>query len=103
MTAVYSDPVNGGNGWVTTFRFAENITFNSNSQFYSFTDVPEGSGTYNYNRSSNELKLNFEADNYGYPASSALLKVESLTNDRLVTTSTYASGIVRKKEYIRIN
>ncbi len=102
-TAVYSDPVTGGEGWVTNFRFAERITFNSNSEFFSFTDVPGGSGTYNYSRSSNELQLNFDADRYGSPIVSSLLKVESLTNDKLITTYTYANGSIRKSEYIRVN
>ena len=102
MSAVYTNTTSGSYEWITTIRFPELLTFNSDSKFSSFTDVPGGSGTYSYSRVSNELQLNFEADNW-YPTRSTVLKVESLTKDKLVTLLTYASGIVRKNEYTRVN
>ena len=91
-------------GWVSNLRFPEVVTFEADAQFYSFTDVPVGTGTYRYNRSSNELQLQYEADTYGNPSRSALQKVEKLTNDKLVIArEPSVNGMIYKTEYSRIN
>lgn len=103
MTAVYTNSNNGSYEWVTALRFPEHITFNSDSRFSSFSDVPGGSGTYFFNRSTNDLQLNFEGGNNGSSVGSALLKVESLSADKLITVFISGNGTVRKEEFARIN
>ena len=99
-TTVYTER----DGWVSNLRFPEVVTFEADAQFYSFTDVPEGAGTYTYKRSSNLLQLQYEADRYGNPARSALQKVETLTNDKLVIArEPSVNGMIYKTEYTRIN
>ena len=99
-TAVYSER----DGWVTEMRFPEVVTFESDAQFSVFTDVPGGAGKYSYSRSSNELQLQYEADRYGNPSRSALQKVETLTNDKLIIArEPSVNGMMYKTEYARIN
>lgn len=91
-------------GWVSNLRFPEVVTFEPGEQFHSFTDVPGGSGTYIYNRESNILKLQYQADPYGNIARSALQKVETLTRDKLVVVNFISGTKVESKiEYTRIN
>ncbi len=91
-------------GWVSNLRFPEVVTYEPGEQFYSFTDVPGGSGTYRYNRESNLIELQYVADSYGNIARSALQKVETLTRDKLIVVN-FISGMkmVSKIEYSRIN
>jgi hypothetical protein len=102
-TAVYSDPAQGGYGWETVTRH-EFVTFNPNEQFSFFTDVPGGGGRYAYNGASNDLLLNFEADQYGNTARSEIRKVETMTENKLIVSFVSAiNGMIYKTEYTRIN
>lgn len=102
-TAVYSDPSRGGYGWVTEIRYPQVITFENNARFYSRSDVPEGAGVYDYNYSSRQLQLQYEADSYGTPAHSVLKKVETLTSDKLVIIIQTGNGMIYKQEYSKVN
>lgn len=101
-TSVYTENY----GWQTIpARGIEIFTFDANTKFSIFSDIPEGSGIYNYSRISNELQLQFEADFYR-PSRSRLTKVETLTNDKLVIeSSSQVNGVIykHKKEYARVN
>jgi len=102
-TAVYTDPANGGYGWETVSRH-EFLTLNPNSQFHFFTDVPGGGGIYFYDGSLRELLLQFEADQYGNSSRSEIRKVETMTEDKLITS--FVSPIddmIYKTEYSRVN
>jgi hypothetical protein len=102
-TAVYSDPAQGGYGWETVTRH-EFVTFNPNEQFVFFTDIPAGGGQYAYNGASNDLLLNFEADQYGNTARAELRKVETMTETKLIVSFVSAiNGMIYKTEYTRIN
>lgn len=101
-TAVYSDPASGGFGWELVTRFNEVVTFNPNAEFSFYTDVPGGAGTYSFDNSSGELLLQFEADNYGNTSRNELRRVETVSNNKLVTSIT-VNGSIFKMEYIRIN
>lgn len=102
-TAVYSDPSKGGYGWEMVTRH-EFVTFNPNEQFDIFTDMPGGSGRYTFNRASNDLLLNFEADIYGNTARSEARKVESITENKLITFFVSPlDGMIYKTEYTRID
>jgi len=102
-TAVYSDPAQGGYGWEIVTRH-EFVTFNPNEQFIFFTDVPGGGGRYIYNGASNNLLLNFEADQYGNTARSEVRNVEAMTENKLIVSFVSPdNGMVYKTEYSRIN
>ncbi len=101
-TAVYSDPASGGFGWETVTRFNQVVTFNPNAEFSFYTDVPGGAGIYSFDNSSGELLLRFEADNYGNSSRNELRRVETVSSNKLVT-STSVNGSIFKMEYVRIN
>ena len=102
-TAVYSDPAQGGYGWEVVTRH-EFVTFNPNEQFIFFTDVPGGGGRYAYNGASNDLLLNFEADQYGNTARSEVRKVETMVKNKLIVSYvSVINGMIYKTEYTRIN
>lgn len=103
-TAVYSDPVSGGAGWQeVTARAHEFVTFSPNADFVFFTDIPAGSGIYDYDHASRQLLLQFKDGNGASPRSE-LRKVEDITTDRLVVSfSSPATGQLFKTEYTRIN
>ncbi len=86
--------------WITDLKFPERLSLDQNSRFQTFTDIPAGSGTYVYDRTSNELKFNFEAEP-NFPATTTVVKVEYLDSDRLVIESSYPDGVIHKKEYRR--
>lgn len=101
-TAVYTDPAKGGNGWSSDLKFPQLLTLDQNARFYSFTDVPEGSGTYQFHRVSNQLRLDYEASQYTVPAGCIIYTVEHLDIDRMVTTIVYSDGFIFKREYVRL-
>lgn len=83
-------------------KFPQLLTLEYNTRFYSFTDTPDGSGTYHFNQVTNELQLNYEEDLYGSPSGTFIHAVEYLGTDKLITAITYADGSVSKKEYTRL-
>ena len=102
-TAVYTDPANGGFGWEIVSRH-EFLTLNPNAEFHFFTDVPGGAGIYSYDGSLRELQLQFEADQYGNSSRSEIRKVESMTEDKLITSFVSPiNGMIYKTEYSRVN
>lgn len=102
-TAVYTDPANGGFGWEAVSRH-EFLTLNPNAEFHFFTDVPGGAGIYSYDGSLRELQLLFEADQYGNSSRSEIRKVESMTDDKLITSFVSPiNGMIYKTEYSRVN
>lgn len=102
-TAIYSDPSQGGHGWETVTRFHEHVTFNPDAKFVFFTDTPGSTGTYNFNGSSRDLLLQFEADQYGNTTRSEVRKVETMTKDKLIVSFVSSAGMIYKAEYNRIN
>jgi hypothetical protein len=103
-TAVYSDPAKGGHGWEPVTLFHEVVTFNADAKFHVFTDTPGSGGTYNFNGSSKDLLLRFEADQYGNTSRLETRKVESMTEDRLITVFVSpVDGMIYKMEYNRVN
>lgn len=103
-TAIYSDPSQGGQGWEAVTRFNEYVTFNPDAKFVFFIDSPASTGTYNFNGSSKDLFLQFEADQYGSVNRSERRKVETITTDKLVVSFVSpADGMIYKSEYTRIN
>jgi hypothetical protein len=101
-TAVYSDPAQGGHGWETVTRFHEYATFNPDAKFSFVIDAP-ATGTYNFNGSSNNLLLHFEADQFGNTSRTETRKVEVMTTDKLILSFTSPTGMIYKTEYSRIN
>ena len=102
-TAVYTDPANGGFGWEIVSHH-EFLTLNPNAEFHFFTDVPGGAGIYSYDGSLRELQLLFEADQYGNSSRSEIRKVESMTEDKLITSFVSPiNGMIYKTEYRRVN
>ena len=97
-TAVYNEQ-----GWQTISRFNEFVNFDAQTRFRFFTDIPAGNGTYQFNHSSGELKLLFEADQYGNRERAEIRRVETITEDKLVVSFTIPQGgLVYKTEYSRI-
>ncbi len=77
--------------------------FSTEGRFGSATDVPGGSGRYNYNEALQELTLLYEADRYGNIPGSTNLKVEILDRDKLILTHSSSGNFIYKTEYSRIN
>lgn len=101
-TAVYTDPAKGGIGWSSDLKFPQLLTLEQNARFYSFTDVPEGSGTYQFHRASSQLRLDYEAGQFNPAAGTLVYTVEHLDTDRMVTTIVHSDGFVLKREYVRL-
>ena len=103
-TAIYTDPAKGGNGWETVTRFHEYVTFNPDAKFTIVTDIPASTGTYNFNGSSKDLLLQFEADQYGNTSRSEIRKVETMTDEKLIVAFVSpVDGMIYKTEYSRVN
>jgi hypothetical protein len=102
MAAVLASP---SEGWVYESNqnaYLETISLNANNRFTVSTDVPGRSGTYTYNRSEGLLYLFAEADAYNAVSTTDTVKVELITDTKLVLVQEInASGMLFKKEYIR--
>ena len=100
--SVYTMQNNGIYSWIGTGGHSDFYAFSDQGTFASSTDVPGGSGKYSYDSGLQSLVLNYDADRYGNVPGTEILKVELLTNDKLIV-SYLSSGNVRKTEYARVN
>ncbi len=101
-TSVYAQD-NGQYNWLATSNYREFITFNADSRFSIFTDVPGGNGTYIYNNQQRSISLHFEAGNGG---SSRVenRSVEDISGNKLVVAYFNSQGeLVNKVEYQRVD
>ncbi|MCG2617266.1 hypothetical protein LZZ85_23420 [Terrimonas sp. NA20] len=101
-TSVYTQD-NGQFNWMATSNFREFITFNPDSRFSIFTDVPGGNGTYIYNNEQRSISLHFEGGTGGNSRVENRA-VENISGDKLVVAFFNPQGeLVNKIEYQRIN
>ena len=89
--------------WVSVDGRPQFYNFSTEGRFGSATDVPGGSGSYNYNETLQTLTLRFEADAYGNLPGTRDLKVEALDRDKLILAYSSTSNVIYKTEYSRIN
>jgi len=102
--ADYFKQENGTFSWMPAGRYPYHFYFSSDGEFAFGSDVPAGSGTYNYDNRLENLILNYKADGYGNVARTQIFKVEGLTNNTLVISYFSSSGsLLYKTEYARIN
>ncbi len=101
--SVYTTQNNGVYNWVSVDGRPQFYNFSTEGRFGSATDVPGGSGSYNYNETLQTLTLRFEADAYGNVPGTRDLKVEALDRDKLILSYSSTSNVVYKTEYLRIN
>src|ERR1043165_6882651 len=64
-TSEYTMQDNGAYDWVSVSSHPQFYNFSTDGRFGSATDIPGGSGSYNYNEASQELTLLYEPDRYG--------------------------------------
>lgn len=101
-TSVYAQD-NGQFNWVTTNNYREFITFDADSRFSIFTDVPGGNGTYVYDNQQRFISLHFEAGN-GVSSRIENRAVENISGEKLVVAFFNPQGeLVNKVEYQRID
>jgi hypothetical protein len=89
--------------WISVDGRPQFYNFSTEGRFGSTTDVPGGSGSYNYNEMLQTLTLRFEADAYGNEPGTRDLKVEALDRDKLILSYSSTSNVIYKTEYSRIN
>src|ERR1044072_1381427 len=82
--SVYTVQDNGTYNWVQVDNHPQFYNFSIEGRFGSATDVPGGSGSYNYDEALQKLTLLYEADRYGNIPGSTNLKVEILDLDKLI-------------------
>ena len=101
--AHYRQQPNGSFEWLTNNGYWHLFySFSSEGKFATFTDVPEGSGSYSYDGGSRTLVLKYEANANGGAANSVKYMVEQLGNDRLVLAEYASSGeLYSKTEFER--
>ncbi|HEV8504918.1 MAG TPA: hypothetical protein VGQ53_05950 [Chitinophagaceae bacterium] len=99
----YSTQDNGIYNWVSVDGRPQFYNFSTEGRFGSATDVPGGSGSYNYDETLQKLTLHFEADTYGNLPGTKNLKVETLDRDKMILSYSPTSGVIYKTEYLRIN
>jgi hypothetical protein len=99
----YSTQDNGIYNWVSVDGRPQFYDFSTEGRFGSATDVPGGSGSYNYDETLQKLTLHFEADTYGNLPGTKNLKVETLDRDKMILSYSPTSGVIYKTEYLRIN
>ena len=101
--SAYTIQDNGIYNWVSVDGRPQFYNFSTEGRFGSATDVPGGSGSYNYNEMLQTLTLRFEADAYGNVPGTRDLKVEALDRDKLILSYSSTSNVIYKTEYSRIN
>ena len=98
----YADD-NGSYNWMPVNNHPQFYNFSTEGRFGSATDVPGGSGSYNYDEALQELTLHYEADRYGNIPGTTNLKVELLNRDKLILSYSSSGNFIYKTEYSRIN
>lgn len=101
--SVYTIQDNGIYNWVSVDGRPQFYNFSTEGKFGSATDVPGGSGSYDYNETLQTLTLRFEADAYGNVPGTRDLKVEAIGRDRLILSYSSTSNVIYKTEYSRVN
>jgi hypothetical protein len=101
--SVYTMQDNGVYNWVSVDGRPQFYNFSTEGRFGSVTDVPGGSGSYDYNETLQTLTLRFEADAYGNVPGTRDLKVEALGRDQLILSYSSTSNVIYKTEYTRVN
>jgi hypothetical protein len=101
--SVYTMQDNGVYNWVSVDGRPQFYNFSTEGRFGSATDVPGGSGSYDYNETLQTLTLRFEADAYGNVPGTRDLKVEALGRDQLILSYSSTSNVIYKTEYSRVN
>jgi len=100
--SIYTVQDNGTYNWISVDGHPQFYNFSTEGKFGSATDVPGGSGSYNYDDALQKLTLHYEADPYGNISHTTSFEVESLDRDKLILS--YSSGdFLYKTEYSRIN
>ena len=94
---------NGTYNWVPVNGHPQFYNFSTEGRFGSATDVPDGSGSYNYDEALQKLTLQYEADPYGNMPGTKSLKVEILDRDKLILSYSSSGNFIYKTEYSRIN
>jgi len=92
--AEYRQQSNGSFEWIV-YRSAgwhTFLTFSTGSRFAVHSDVPEGAGSYNYDRRSGNLQLNYETNAYGGTPHTVTYKVEKLESGTLLLACYSNSG-----------
>jgi hypothetical protein len=99
LEAIYRESEPGVFYWEQTpARFYYVITFSKNGTFSSFSDVPEGHGSYEYNSSTR--KLTFWDSN----SIAANITEVSLLNQKKMIIDSYYNGVVSmKSKYYKVN
>lgn len=98
--SVYTELNNGSYGWVNTDGHRHSYQFSPDGRFSTFTDVPGGAGTYNYNSATGELRLSYVADQYGTVPRVETILIEKL--DRINITVSHQQDRPFKIEYTRV-
>jgi hypothetical protein len=99
--SVYTELNNGSYGWVNTEGHRHSYQFFPDGRFSAFSDVPGGTGTYNFNKTTGELHLNYEADQFGTLPRTETILIERL--DKANITVSHMQDRPFKIEYARVN
>ena len=101
--SIYTIQDNGTYNWMSVNGHPQFYNFSTEGRFGSATDVPGGSGRYNYDETLQELTLQYEADPNGNMPGTKSLKVETLDRDKLILSYSSSGNFIYKTEYSRIN
>jgi hypothetical protein len=82
--------------WESASRFPLTLVLNNNSDYYAFNDVPAGSGIYEYNYSTKELRLtNNPSGNI------SICRVSLLDENYMIIDYVYNNELMRKVKFSR--
>ena len=99
--SVYMMQDNGTYNWEPVSGHPQFYNFSTEGRFGSATDVPDGSGSYNYDEEIQKLTLQYDAP-YGNMPGTRSLKVEILDRDKLILSYSSSGNFTYKTEYSRI-
>ena len=103
--SIYTIQDNGTYNWVQVGGHPLFYDFSAEGKFGSATDIPEASGSYNYDEASGELILHFESGTswINTRPGPARFKVEVLDRDQLILSDSLPGNRIDKTEYSRVN
>ncbi len=103
--SVYTIQDNGMYQWTPVNGLGrEFYNFSADGRFGARTDVPGGSGSYNYDEELKELILSYEANRYVNTPAIYNYTVEIITNNKLLLSYfSPLNNFIRKTEYSRVN